>query len=491
MNPKMLARTIVPIAPIAMRTVVERWGTAGPPGAGAGTGSIGSALDGLAAFRAELHVARDLVAVRTLPELGRAAFPAELQSRGHGLAALHARLAARGDGRVGPAVPAELRRQGVHRAALRTRFLRGLPLGDHPRHLRRHPVSEADPGPEPDARAGAAGGVRRRGFHRIREGELLVRLRVRPAEHLRRGHLLEGLLDRVRERDVQSADLDDLHSEGHEVRLRVRERALFDVVQAHGEVDDLQSVRLHLAERDVQLLDELLLDPLLDVRRGRGAERPDELVDERLRILDPVPEVPERPELDHVEVRVLEEERVLRSEFAVEDALLEVVHLRLLDDAGQGLNQVAQDRRVLRRERVPVRPVEVGEDLPVAVEHRDLVLPDDDVVVHPDVAGDLPHDVAALELVVPRDRHAAGEAFRPARRLIRPSPAAEEERNGDHRYHLTWMPVTALVRDFQVDSNPAIASRSPLTAASRLFGSPASRTIGTTAAALSSDSIIA
>src|SRR6266508_2067377 len=102
MNPKTLARTIVPMAPIAMRTVVDSLGTAGPPGAGAGTGSIGSALDRLAALRAELHVARDLVAIRTSEELRRAAFPAELQPRGHGLAALHARLAAGRGGRVGP-----------------------------------------------------------------------------------------------------------------------------------------------------------------------------------------------------------------------------------------------------------------------------------------------------------------------------------------------------------------------------------------------------
>src|SRR6266508_5339584 len=40
MYPKMLARTIAPIPAIAKRTVVDSLGTAGPPGAGGGTGSI-------------------------------------------------------------------------------------------------------------------------------------------------------------------------------------------------------------------------------------------------------------------------------------------------------------------------------------------------------------------------------------------------------------------------------------------------------------------
>src|SRR6266540_118245 len=40
MYPKMLARTIVPIPAIARRTVVDSFGTAGPLGAGGGTGSI-------------------------------------------------------------------------------------------------------------------------------------------------------------------------------------------------------------------------------------------------------------------------------------------------------------------------------------------------------------------------------------------------------------------------------------------------------------------
>src|SRR2546422_6179168 len=115
---------------------------------------MGSALDNrLAALRAELHAAGDVVAVRAFEDLGRAALRAEFLSGPDHLAALDARLAARGDRRVGAAVPAELRRQGVHRAAFRARPLLGLLLCDHPRHLRGHPVSEADAGPEADARA--------------------------------------------------------------------------------------------------------------------------------------------------------------------------------------------------------------------------------------------------------------------------------------------------------------------------------------------------
>src|SRR5712691_9824283 len=111
------------IAAIANMTVVDSFGTSGPAGGGARVGSMGSALDRLAALRTELHVARDLVAVRAAERLRRAAFPAELEAGRDGLAALDARLAARRDGRVGPAIPAELRRHRVHRAALRARHL--------------------------------------------------------------------------------------------------------------------------------------------------------------------------------------------------------------------------------------------------------------------------------------------------------------------------------------------------------------------------------
>src|SRR5438132_12916140 len=428
MYAKIATRTIAAIAAIARRTVVDSLGTVGPLGAGAGGCSMESTLDNrLAALRAELHAAGNLVAVWALEDLGRAALGTELLAGPDHLAALDARLAACRDRRVGAAVPTELRRHGVHRAAFRARPPLGLLLGDHARHLRGHPVSEADAGAEADARAGAAGRIRCRGLHRVREGELLVRGRVRAAEHLRRRHLLEGFLDRLRQRDVQAADLEDLQAEGREVGLRVRQRALFDVVEARREVDDLQAVRLHLAERDVELFHQFVLDAVLDLRGGRRAERPDELVDERLRVLEPVPEVPEGAELHHVAVRVLEQERLLGPELPVEDALLEVVDLRLLHDAGEGLDELAQDRDVLGRQRVPVRAVQVCEDLPVAVEDGDLVLPDDDVVVHPDVPRDFPHDVLSLELIVPGDRHRADDAFLPSRRLVRPPRTAEEE----------------------------------------------------------------
>src|SRR6058998_3609430 len=303
MYAKIATRTIVAIAPIARRTVVDSLGTAGPLGAGAGGCSMESTLDNrLAALRAELHAAGNLVAVRALEDLGRAALGTEFLAGPDHLAALDARLAACRDRRVGAAVPTELRRHGVHRAALRARPPLGLLLGDHARHLRGHPVSEADAGAETDAGAGAAGRVRGGGLHRVGQGELLVRGRVRTAEHLRRRHLIERVLDRVRQRDVQPADLDDLDPERRKVRLRVGERALFDVIEARREVDDLQPVGLHLAQGDIELLDDLVLDAVLDLRRGGGAEGSDELVDERLRVLQAVPEVPERAELHHVEV---------------------------------------------------------------------------------------------------------------------------------------------------------------------------------------------
>src|SRR2546427_7544079 len=190
MYAKIATRTIVAIAPIARRTVVDSLGTVGPLGAGAGGCSMGSALDNrLAALRAELHVSGDIVAVRALQRLRRAALRTEFLSGPDHLAALDARLAARGDRRVGSAVPAELRRHGIHRAAFRARPLLGLLLRDHAGHLRGHPVSEADARAEADTCAGAAGRVRGRGLHRVREGELLVRGRVRAAEHLGRRHL--------------------------------------------------------------------------------------------------------------------------------------------------------------------------------------------------------------------------------------------------------------------------------------------------------------
>src|SRR2546429_7013268 len=209
MYAKIATRTIVAIAPIARRTVVDSLGTAGPLGAGAGGCSMESALDDrLAALRAELHAAGDLVAVRALERLSCAAFRTEFLSGPDHLSALDARLAARGDCRVGTAVPAELRRHGVHRAALRARPLLGLLLlGDHPGHLGRHPVPHADARAEAHAGTGAARGVRRRALHRVREGELLVRGRVRAAEHLRRRHLLRALLAGLRQRNVQAHDL--------------------------------------------------------------------------------------------------------------------------------------------------------------------------------------------------------------------------------------------------------------------------------------------
>src|SRR3990170_4294764 len=219
----MLARTRVAIPAMAIRTAVDSFGTAGPLGAAGALGSMGSARHSLAALRAELHVAWDLVPVRTLERLGRSALPAELEARRDRLAALHARLAR--DGRVGAAVPAELHVHGVLLSALRT-GLRVLLLGargEHARHLGSHRVPHADARAKADAHARAAGRIRGRRLEGIRRGELLVRGRVRAAEHLRGGHLLEGLLDRLGQGDVHPAELEDLHTEVREVGLRVRE----------------------------------------------------------------------------------------------------------------------------------------------------------------------------------------------------------------------------------------------------------------------------
>src|SRR5205809_7541146 len=90
MYPKIAARRMAPIAAIARRTVVDRLGNIGPRGAGAGWASMDSALDRLAALRAELHVAGDLVAVREPEGLGRSAFAGELQARRGGLGVFYA-----------------------------------------------------------------------------------------------------------------------------------------------------------------------------------------------------------------------------------------------------------------------------------------------------------------------------------------------------------------------------------------------------------------
>src|SRR5947207_14252382 len=112
MYPKIAARRMAPIAAIARRTVVDRLGNIGPRGAGAGGASMDSALDRLAALRAELHVAGDLVAIRAPAGLSRAAFAAELQAPRGGLRALDARLGPRRDRRCGGADAPQLGSRG-------------------------------------------------------------------------------------------------------------------------------------------------------------------------------------------------------------------------------------------------------------------------------------------------------------------------------------------------------------------------------------------
>src|SRR2546430_7305251 len=157
MKEKIDARTTMPMAAIARTTVVDRFGTRGPRGAGPGVGSMDSALDGFPALRAELHVPGHVVTVWALPGLRRAAFPTELESRRDGLAALDARLAPRGHGRVGSAVPAEFRRRRVHRAALRAgTHLLLRRLGAHSGPLRAPRAAPSQFGDPPDAPTGPA-----------------------------------------------------------------------------------------------------------------------------------------------------------------------------------------------------------------------------------------------------------------------------------------------------------------------------------------------
>src|SRR5256884_9572724 len=101
MKAKIEARTTMPMAAIARRTVVDRFGTRGPRGAGPGVGSMDSALDGFPALRAELHVPGHVVTVWALPGLRRAAFPADLKPRRDRLPPLVARLAPPAAGHVG------------------------------------------------------------------------------------------------------------------------------------------------------------------------------------------------------------------------------------------------------------------------------------------------------------------------------------------------------------------------------------------------------
>jgi len=95
---------------------------------------------------------------------------------------------------------------------------------------------------------------------------------------------------------------------------------------------------------------------------------------------------------------------------SVEVSLLEVEDLGLLLNAREELQQLSDQRSVDVGQGVPVGLVEVGQHLPVPVEYSDLVLPDHDVVVQPDVPRDLPHDVSGLELVVPGYRGGAEDA---------------------------------------------------------------------------------
>src|SRR3990170_71269 len=480
----------ITMMPVAAR--VESFTTGGIGAGGVGgdstTGSPG--CERLPTVAAELQVAGVRRVARGADGLlRRPTVPAELLARGDRLTALHTRLARR-RGHVRAAVPAELHRGGLLGVALRARLdlLRGLHLA----HLARHRVAHADARSEPEACARAALRVRGRRLQGVRHRELLGAGRRRAAQDPTRGRGRDRLLHLLREWDVQPADLDDLDPEVLEVGLRLHEDPLLDLVQVRRELRDLQSIGLHLAQRHIELLHHLVANPVLDFCGGRGTECADELIDERFRRPDAIPELTEGTELDEVEVRVLEDVRVLRAELAIEDSLLEVEDLRLLDNPGEDPLEPTENRYVLGCERVPVRSVEVGKGLPVTVEHRDLVLPDDDVVVHPDVSRDLPHDVAPLELVVPGNRHRGRHALSTACGLVCASSAAEQEHWEDHRF--APVPVIASIRRLNASSKARRSARScwtPLSNAALSAASAAARSAGTFPAARSRPSIIA
>src|SRR3990170_8288673 len=216
MYPKITMKMIATARIIPIIAAVDVF-TGGAVGAGVATGSPGQRLP---AAPAELQVPRVLGLARGAGDrLGRAALPAELQPRRDGLAALDARRAARLDGHVRPAHPAELLGRGLLGATLRAPLRRPLGGGRHLAHLARHGVPHADARAEAEARARPAARVRRRGLHRVREGVLLGARGGVPVQDPSRGCRRDGLLHLLRERDAQAADPRDLAPPGREVGL--------------------------------------------------------------------------------------------------------------------------------------------------------------------------------------------------------------------------------------------------------------------------------
>ncbi len=93
---------------------------------------------------------------------------------------------------------------------------------------------------------------------------------------------------------------------------------------------------------------------------------------------------------------------LLRTELPVEGLPLDVVDLSPLLHPGEKLHNAAHHGSVDACEGIPGWPIYVRKGLSVPIEDGDLVLPDDDVVVQPYVSRDVPHDVPALTLALPR-----------------------------------------------------------------------------------------
>ena len=112
---------------------------------------------------------------------------------------------------------------------------------------------------------------------------------------------VDRLLHFLGQVDVQPGDLVDDNAVRLEVRLRVLQEYLLDVLQVRRKVDDAHALFLELAQYGVKCKDDLLLDALLYLRRRGQAQRAHELVNEVRGAGYLVPELAEHAELDDLE----------------------------------------------------------------------------------------------------------------------------------------------------------------------------------------------
>jgi len=189
--------------------------------------------------------------------------PQELEPRGHRLPALDAGLS-----RGGSAVMSARRTRRTSASSAAGTRTSGTPysvLGSlHLAHLARHRVPHADPRAEAEPaphRAGFAAAV----FIASANAYCCVPSR-RSCSGCDRGGRCDGRLHGVRERDAEAADAGRFQGRGSRSGLRLRQDPLLDLVEVLSRVACLIPAFLHLAEAHVDLLDELLADPVLDFR---------------------------------------------------------------------------------------------------------------------------------------------------------------------------------------------------------------------------------